>query len=164
MSYHFNHFNNFNNFNFNYERGQGRARDRGHYDQYGNFIPNERPQSIFAQYILQTVSDTVRSALNNLSNQIENHLMGNAEDGDDVTFYNPRLHPQSQPQRQPQYVVIRYKNMPNKKDHTSCPICFDDYDDSSMVLSTECLHFFHEGCLKKWADVNKTCPICRTEL
>lgn len=155
MSYHFNRF------NFNYETSQAGdrgGRGRGHYDQYGNFIPNERPVNIFAQYILQAVSDTVRSALHNLSNQIENHLVGNA---DDIAFYNP-YHPQ--PRQQPQYVIIRYKNMPNKKDHTSCPICFDDYDDSSMVLSTECLHFFHEGCLKKWADVNKTCPICRTEL
>ena len=83
---------------------------------------------------------------------------------DDINFYNPNLQPQPQPRPQPQYVVIRYKNMPNKKDHTSCPICFDDYDDSSMVLSTECLHFFHEECLKKWADVNKTCPICRTNI
>jgi hypothetical protein len=66
MSFHFNRF------NFNYENepvGQGNG--RGRYDQYGNFIPNERPQNIFTQYILQTVSDTVRSALNNLSNQIE---------------------------------------------------------------------------------------------
>ena len=160
MSFHFNRF------NFNYENepvgnGQGRGRGRGHYDQYGNFIPNERPPNMFTQYILQAVSDTVRSALHNLSNQIETHLMGNM---DDINFYNPNLQPQPQPRPQPQYVVIRYKNMPNKKDHTSCPICFDDYDDSSMVLSTECLHFFHEECLKKWADVNKTCPICRTDI
>ena len=149
MSYHF------NSFNFNHENERGRG--RGHYDQYGNFIPNERPPNMFTQYILQAVSDTVRSALYNLSNQIETHLMGNM---DDINFYNPNL----QPQPQPQYVVIRYKNMPNKTDHTSCPICFDDYDDSSMVLSTECLHFFHEECLKKWAALNKTCPICRTDI
>jgi hypothetical protein len=155
-------------FNFNYENGRaGRGLGRGQYDRFGNFIPNERPQNMFAQYILQTVSDTVRNALNNLSNQIENHLMGNI---DDVDFYNPNHpnlnpRPQQRPQqRQPQYVIIRYKNMPNKKDNTSCPICFEDYEDSSMVLSTECLHFFHEGCLKKWADLNKTCPICRTDI
>ena len=126
----------------------GRGLGRGHYDQYGNFIPGERPQNLFAQYILQAVSDTVRSALHNLSDQIEDQLMGNAGVIDN----------------EPHYVVIRYKNMPNKKEHTSCPICFDDYEESSMVLSTECLHFFHEECLKKWADLNKTCPICRTDI
>jgi len=159
MSFHFNRF------NFNYENepvGNAQGNGRGHYDQYGNFIPNERPPNMFTQYILQTVSDTVRSALNNLSNQIESHLMGNIDN--DVEFYNPNLQPQQRPQQRPQYIVIRYKNMPNKKDHTSCPICFDDYDDSSMVLSTECLHFFHEECLKKWAALNKTCPICRTDI
>lgn len=125
----------------------GRGLGRGHYDQYGNFIPGERPQNLFAQYILQAVSDTVRSALHNLSDQIEYKLTG----GDVVD-------------NEPQYVIIRYKNMPNKKENTSCPICFDEYDDSSMVSSTKCLHFFHKECLKKWIDVNKTCPICRTDL
>ena len=66
---------------------------------------------MFTQYILQAVSDTVRSALNNLSNQIESHLMGNI---DNVEFYHPNLQPQQRPQQRPQYIVIRYKNMPNK--------------------------------------------------
>ena len=139
-------------FGINNGSANANGRGRGHYDQYGNFMPGERPQNLFAQYILQAISTTVRSALHNLSDQIEDQLMGNVGVID------------NEPRRQPQYVVIRYKNMPNKKENSSCPICFDEYDDSSMVLSTKCLHFFHEECLKKWADLNNTCPICRTGL
>lgn len=111
------------------------------YDPYGNYRSN------FSRFILQAVSNTVRHALHNLSDQIEDYVMQ-----------------ENNQNTQPQFIVIRYKNMPNKNEHKSCPICFDDYVDTSMVLSTECLHFFHEHCLKKWAEKNRTCPICRTAI
>jgi hypothetical protein len=114
------------------------------YDEQGNLIHNSQ----FNRMLLQNISNTIRNALHNLSDEIESSLMnGNY----------------SQP-NQPQYVVIKYKNMVNKKEHVNCPICFDDYVDNSMILSTQCLHFFHEDCLKKWAENNKTCPICRHDL
>jgi len=115
------------------------------YDPYGNYIPRRPQTNLFSRFILQAISDTIRQSLHDLSDQIEDYVM-------------------REPEYQPQYVIIRYKNMPNKKEHTSCPICFDEYEDNSMVLSTQCLHFFHEHCLKKWSDKNTTCPICRSKL
>ena len=101
-------------------------------------------QSYFSRMFLEAINNNLQNALHDLSDQIKESIH------------------QSIPQ--PEFVVIRYKNMPNKKEHTDCPICFDDYEDNSMVLSTKCLHFFHEKCLKKWAAQNNSCPICRHNL
>lgn len=121
---------------------------RGHYDQYGNFNQRENvsQSNFFSQYVLQAISDTIRSALHNLSDQIKNQLV------------------HAIPTEQPVYIVLQYKNMPNKKDHVNCPICLDDYENSSILSSTDCLHFFHEECLKKWKSLHQTCPICRTHI
>ena len=29
-----------------------------------------------------------------------------------------------------------------------------------MAVITECQHFFHKGCLKKWLVVQDNCPLC----
>jgi hypothetical protein len=54
------------------------------------------------------------------------------------------------------------------KQHTAiqkdwvCSICRDDNQES--VVSTQCDHHFHEGCILTWARRTKTCPLCREPL
>jgi hypothetical protein len=103
--------------------------------------------SLLGRIMLEAVSGFMNRVVRNLSTEIETNLMRS-----DIV------------RNRPKYVVIRYKNMPNKKEHTSCPICFDDYTDNCFVLETECKHYFHEECLEKWMERNNTCPICRTDL
>lgn len=112
--------------------------------------------SIMTQLIIQSLSNVMQNAVHDLSNEIERQ----------VNQRGPGQAPQNPLTHTFQFVILPYKNMPNKSEHTCCPICFDDYTPESMVLSTECLHFFHEDCLKKWVmtDVNQSCPICRTKL
>jgi hypothetical protein len=107
---------------------------------------NGQSPSLLGRIMLEAVSGIMNRVVRNLSTEIETNLM------------------RSNVFSQPQYIVIRHKNMPNKKDHTSCPICFDDYTDNSFVLETECKHHFHEECLEKWTERNNTCPICRTNV
>ena len=120
--------------------------------------PNVSPSvgSIMTQLIIQSLSNVMQNAVHDLSNEIERQVN---QRGAGQAPQNPLTHTF-------QFVILPYKNMPNKSEHTCCPICFDDYTPESMVLSTECLHFFHEDCLKKWVmtDVNQSCPICRTRL
>ena len=40
-----------------------------------------------------------------------------------------------------------------------CSICCDDVYPVNFKLS--CGHMFHKHCIKKWNNINKTCPICR---
>lgn len=45
-----------------------------------------------------------------------------------------------------------------------CPICLDELDLESAVMTKDCHHVFHRQCLKHWLQVNSTCPLCRTSL
>ena len=49
---------------------------------------------------------------------------------------------------------------------SSCPICAEDFAVGDIVASKlpMCQHSFHSHCVKKWFDVNNTCPICRSVL
>ena len=49
----------------------------------------------------------------------------------------------------------------------SCPICFDEYNMNNKnceVFKNVCSHCFHVECLKKWLEVQNTCPMCRAEI
>ncbi|XP_073199178.1 RING finger protein 145-like isoform X3 [Lepidochelys kempii] len=44
------------------------------------------------------------------------------------------------------------------RDHNDvCAICFQEMN---MAVITDCGHFFHTGCLRKWLYVQDTCPMC----
>ena len=40
-----------------------------------------------------------------------------------------------------------------------CSICYMEMEYPSAVI-TDCQHFFHKGCLKKWLVVQDNCPLC----
>ncbi len=43
-----------------------------------------------------------------------------------------------------------------------CAICWEDNQVS--VVSTQCQHHFHEGCILFWVRRTQTCPLCRGPL
>ena len=45
-----------------------------------------------------------------------------------------------------------------------CSICLDDIHNGLPVVPTECGHNFHEKCLVKHCYINKTCPLCRSDI
>ena len=108
---------------------------------------HDQSPSLLGRIMLEAVSGFMNRVVRNLSTEIETNLLRS-----DIV------------RNRPKYVAIRYKNMSNKKEHTSCPICFDDYTDNCFVSETECKHNFHEECLEKWMERNNTCPICRKNL
>ena len=44
-----------------------------------------------------------------------------------------------------------------------CPICLEAGKDS-IIVKTECNHYFHKECLLEWLNVTKSCPMCRMDL
>ena len=40
-----------------------------------------------------------------------------------------------------------------------CAICKED--NHAIVVSTQCEHHFHEGCILDWVRRKQTCPLCR---
>ncbi|WRT63311.1 uncharacterized protein IL334_000216 [Kwoniella shivajii] len=47
-----------------------------------------------------------------------------------------------------------------------CPVCHDEYEDSSEIVITPCKHMYHQGCLNTWLNTPNTssCPMCRRDL
>jgi len=151
------------------------------YDEYGNLrIRN------FSRFILQAISDNMNHALQNLSSQIEDYVMRPNENAREVrqdsrqnsrhdsrqsvsrnrsepTEYNYYMSNSSYGFQPNHAQVTLYKNLKNKEDK-SCPICFDEYKDSSVILETKCHHLFHEECINKWKSINHSCPICRKNI
>ena len=46
----------------------------------------------------------------------------------------------------------------------SCPVCSEDYAESSDATQLPCSHVFHATCVIPWLHAKRTCPICRFEI
>lgn len=46
----------------------------------------------------------------------------------------------------------------------SCPICGEDFAVDEIATQIQCSHFFHEGCVIPWLELQHNCPICRLEI
>lgn len=44
--------------------------------------------------------------------------------------------------------------------NTNCSICLNAFDHSQTLVSTKCLHTFHQTCLLKVIENNPFCPVC----
>ena len=44
-----------------------------------------------------------------------------------------------------------------------CAICWCPLKDGALCM-TKCKHNFHMGCMTKWLDINRRCPMCRSEV
>jgi hypothetical protein len=44
-----------------------------------------------------------------------------------------------------------------------CPICYDIIYETDM-LTTSCVHKFHQVCLERWLSAHDSCPVCRAIL
>ncbi|KAI9592999.1 hypothetical protein BDF19DRAFT_415867 [Syncephalis fuscata] len=46
-----------------------------------------------------------------------------------------------------------------------CPICYDPFVDSDIVMELGCRHTFHSGCIGQWLRRrHPTCPMCRAHI
>lgn len=59
-------------------------------------------------------------------------------------------------------------NVKTLKDDDTCPICTNDYksDEHPLVVELPCnsKHRFDLECIGPWLKINKTCPLCRTDV
>jgi len=49
-------------------------------------------------------------------------------------------------------------------ENNSCRICFEPYLDGQYIVCLPCLHKFHKGCIQKWLQRSKLCPICKEDV
>lgn len=50
------------------------------------------------------------------------------------------------------------------QEHPSCSICLEDYCEAEPIVSLGCEHCFHKQCLKNWLQMDRTCPLCRSDV
>eukprot|EP00347_Sterkiella_histriomuscorum_P007155 403350055 len=57
-----------------------------------------------------------------------------------------------------------WKNV-KSTDSKTCSICFDEFTkDQKVKVLNGCKHEYHEGCLGKWLEGEKRCPVCNKEV
>ncbi|KAL2330131.1 hypothetical protein Fmac_017712 [Flemingia macrophylla] len=45
-----------------------------------------------------------------------------------------------------------------------CVICQVEYEEGLALVALQCQHPYHAGCISKWLQIKKTCPICSNEV
>ncbi|MCL7038180.1 hypothetical protein MKW94_024674 [Papaver nudicaule] len=45
-----------------------------------------------------------------------------------------------------------------------CMICIEEFCQKVEVIILGCRHVFHSGCLLRWMEENRTCPLCRRSI
>jgi hypothetical protein len=56
------------------------------------------------------------------------------------------------------------KILKSKTHKKYCIICLENYKFQDKIAFMECNHKYHYFCLKKWLNVNPSCPICRKDV
>ncbi|RWW35732.1 hypothetical protein BHE74_00059297 [Ensete ventricosum] len=56
--------------------------------------------------------------------------------------------------------VVKYECEGDIRDER-CIICFEEFDEGVEMTRTPCKHAFHGGCLARWLESSRVCPLCR---
>ncbi|XP_020590679.1 E3 ubiquitin ligase BIG BROTHER-like isoform X2 [Phalaenopsis equestris] len=51
-----------------------------------------------------------------------------------------------------------------KKQNERCVICQMDYKRRDRQMTLPCKHVYHSGCVSRWLNINKACPVCSAEV
>ena len=60
------------------------------------------------------------------------------------------------------FTKIENENENNKDYNVICSICIEPLKED--VISLNCKHKYHKGCIKEWLTINNSCPLCRNEI
>ncbi|CAH8330265.1 unnamed protein product [Eruca vesicaria subsp. sativa] len=66
----------------------------------------------------------------------------------------------------PLFPFSSVKDLREEKQGLECAICLLEFEEEHILLRllTTCYHVFHQECIDRWLESNKTCPVCRRNL
>jgi len=59
--------------------------------------------------------------------------------------------------------IYRLGSAVHRGPNQNCTVCMDDIEAGQAVKYLPCLHNYHEGCIVKWLENKKTCPVCQKD-
>jgi len=62
-------------------------------------------------------------------------------------------------------IVAPIKDIEESDTKECCPICLDDFVDSTYLRKiSKCNHIYCGQCIEKWLEKNHNCPVCKDEI
>ncbi|CAK9313582.1 unnamed protein product [Citrullus colocynthis] len=58
----------------------------------------------------------------------------------------------------------KFRTIKNRSGIDRCVICQVEYEDGDELAALSCEHPYHSGCIGKWLQIKRVCPICGTEV
>ena len=131
----------------------------------------------FSEYINNTFNNPIDNSINTYLNDIQNIINSNSISNEvinEITSLLSNIDNQdtlinsnrTSSNEELDYHIINKKKIHNlkkvtilKKNKKVCNICLDYINDNACKL--HCNHLFHTNCIKKWININASCPICR---
>jgi hypothetical protein len=139
-----NNNNNNNNNNDNNNNNNDNNNNHDNNNNNDNNLPIEPHMLEMLQSMLQSVS--------NVNGIVTLDDINNKNKGVDDSFFD----------------TLERVNIKKLKDDDACPICTNDYknDKHPLVVELPCnsKHRFDLECIGPWLKLNKTCPLCRTDV
>ncbi|CAN7026952.1 unnamed protein product [Brassica rapa subsp. trilocularis] len=98
-----------------------------------------------------------------------NRSPGNQIQSQQENASQPPVNPGLEPhiiQSFPLFPFSSVKDLREDNQGLECAICLLEFEEEHILLRllTTCYHVFHQECIDRWLDSNKTCPVCRRNL
>lgn len=121
----------------------------------------------FALYFCKCFFHTLTEAWNHhyRNGLSENQIQGQQDNNPGPPPVNPGLEPHII-QSFPTFPFSSVKDLREDKYGLECAICLLEFEEEHILLRllTTCYHVFHQECIDRWLESNKTCPVCRRNL
>ena len=60
--------------------------------------------------------------------------------------------------------VHTYTNKDENYNQHICIICYEEFNNNSIIYELVCKHIYHKKCILNWSRYNDICPICKKDL
>lgn len=121
----------------------------------------------FALYFCKCFYHTLTEAWNNHygNGSPGNQNQSQQDNNPGLPPVNPGLEPHII-QSFPTFPFSSVKDLREDKCGLECAICLLEFEEEHILLRllTTCYHVFHQECIDRWLESNKTCPVCRRNL
>ena len=126
------------------------------YDNYINYINYDNYDDLFNDLLIESI---ISSLLTNTSTNTNTNILNTS-----LTERTPVknvITDEVKDSLQP----IKFKDIINKENNTSCAITQDEFSDEDIVIQLPCSHCFNSDAILHWlTEESCECPVCRYKL